>query len=299
LSSTNVETKKDHGFGLLRPILVGFAISAILTHAGSSRVGNVVVIVLSIACLVVLALWFGRVTRSLPPSLWTKEAGEPPVSVEQVKAVLDGGGDIDARGAIGDTALMNAAFAGKTDCVKLLIDAGADINATDVNGATVLSYAAKGGSSACVALLASNGAGVGAADRLGTTPLHYAARSGSVECARFLVDHGADVNASTVVGNTPLMSAAIAGRQECVDYLISAGADVNAKTNFDYTVLMMSRRHPSIVASLKAAGARKPTIIESARRGVRRAILSPFALVSSISLSARKQAASRNSETSA
>jgi ankyrin repeat protein len=60
-----------------------------------------------------------------------------------VKKLLDGGADINAGDADGNTALTNAAANGNLDLVRLLVDRGALVNARTNLGETALAMAAK------------------------------------------------------------------------------------------------------------------------------------------------------------
>ncbi len=64
--------------------------------------------------------------------------------IEVMKLLLDHGADIEAKDNGGMTALMWAAFWGKTDIAKLLLDRGAKLNATNDHGQTALSFALSG-----------------------------------------------------------------------------------------------------------------------------------------------------------
>jgi hypothetical protein len=61
-----------------------------------------------------------------------------------VRALLDGGADVNGRGRSGETALMMAAGYGYTPIVELLLERGADTRARTPDGATVFSIAVGG-----------------------------------------------------------------------------------------------------------------------------------------------------------
>ena len=59
-----------------------------------------------------------------------------------IKALLNAGADIDAKGAKdGKTALTVAALIGNPDAVEVLLQRGSDVNARDNDGRTALSLA--------------------------------------------------------------------------------------------------------------------------------------------------------------
>ncbi|MEM7125138.1 MAG: ankyrin repeat domain-containing protein [Chloroflexota bacterium] len=80
--------------------------------------------------------------RGWPPIVYVSrgDKGEHP---EKVKALIDYGADVDARGPKGITALHAAAKAGFARVIKVLLEAGADINATTDTGKTPLDLAIK------------------------------------------------------------------------------------------------------------------------------------------------------------
>jgi ankyrin repeat protein len=110
------------------------------------------------------------------------------------------------------TALHFAAREGHTDAVRALIDGGADLNATDEEGTPPLGYAASNDRLEVARVLLEAGAAVNTANRLGATALHQAALSGSAAMIQLLVAHGADVRAQNVRGQTPLDMALSDGR---------------------------------------------------------------------------------------
>ena len=155
-----------------------------------------------------------------------------------IAVLLGGGADVDARGAQGKTALMNATTWGRAEAVDLLLQRGATVDAVDDRGKTALLWsqeAVQGRQVGIVRTLLRFGASVDQASRTGWTPLIAAALCGAADCAQVLIEHGADVNAVTgldedgVGGCTALIYAIMNSRTAMVDLLIRSGADVNAK----------------------------------------------------------------------
>ena len=66
-------------------------------------------------------------------------------SLEQVKTLLEKGGDPNVKDSYGWPVLMKAVMWWRFDMVKLLVNKGADVNAKDWNGGTMLMAAAKYG----------------------------------------------------------------------------------------------------------------------------------------------------------
>lgn len=131
--------------------------------------------------------------------------------LEQVKAEIDGGRQVDSRDAAGQTPLMYAAESGQLEVVRYLISAGADVNAT------------------------SNALGLG-------TPLIYAASSDRTQVMQYLIDNGARVDARTPARQeTALMWAAGRGHVEAANLLIESGADTGLKNKDGQTALDIAR----------------------------------------------------------
>ena len=155
------------------------------------------------------------------------KAGE----VETVRALLDGGADVDAPASDGATALHWAVHRGDDGLVDLLIEAGADVTAANRYGVQPIALAAENGSAAIIEKLLRTGADANAALPGGETALMTAARSGYPDTLRALIVHGAEVNVRDAThGQTPLMWAAARGHARAIHVLAEAGGDVNART---------------------------------------------------------------------
>ena len=155
------------------------------------------------------------------------KAGE----VETVRALLDGGADVDAPASDGATALHWAVHRGDDGLVDLLIEAGADVTAANRYGVQPIALAAENGSAAIIEKLLRTGADANAALPGGETALMTAARTGYPDTLRALIVHGAEVNVRDAThGQTPLMWAAARGHARAIHVLAEAGGDVNART---------------------------------------------------------------------
>ncbi len=155
--------------------------------------------------------------------------------VEEVRALLQQGADVNGAHGDGMSALHWAAEQGDREMAAMLLHAGANVNAvTRIGQYTPLHVASTAGREPVIELLLESGADVVAATASsGVTPLHLAAASGSVEAVATLIDHGAEVDAlESAWGQTPLIFAAAADRVDAINVLLERGADpaITSKT---------------------------------------------------------------------
>jgi len=152
-------------------------------------------------------------------------------SVEQVRALLEQRGDIEAVLPDGTTALHWAVHSKQDEMALLLLAAGANPNATNRYGVTPLTLAATSGNAALAAELLKAGADPNVTVGEGETILMTAARTGSVEIIQLLVAKGADVNATEQwQEQTALFYASTENHADAVQALVELGADVNARS---------------------------------------------------------------------
>jgi ankyrin repeat protein len=139
------------------------------------------------------------------------------------------GGDPNAPGPDGTTALMYAAANDDLELVRALIGAKANVSAKNQFGTTAITEASIIGSEKVIEALLKAGADPNTRNPEGETPLMAVARSGKVEAARRLLEAGANVNATeSFGGQSALMWAAAQGQGEMVKLLASKGADLDA-----------------------------------------------------------------------
>ena len=174
---------------------------------------------------------------------------------DTVRTLLEKGADVNAKGKDGMTALMNAASADYQDIVHSLLEKGANVNAKDNDGWTPLFWAAFSGHTDIVRALLEKGANVNAIDDSGKTALMSAAVRGHTDTVRTLLEKGADVNAKSKVGRTALMSASDLGQLDTVRVLLEQGADVDARDRKGDTALRLAEKYKysTIVALLRRA----------------------------------------------
>ncbi|MHB9147950.1 MAG: ankyrin repeat domain-containing protein [Candidatus Amoebophilus sp.] len=168
--------------------------------------------------------------------------------LDEVKALIDKGADVNIVGKYGNTPLHLATLENQVEVAKLLIESGADINAKNRGQGrysiccTPLLLAARKGRLEIAKLLLEKGAdvnGKGKAGRLGKYggPLHEATKNGHLEVVKLLLEKGANVNATIDQGirfsksnyTTPLHLAIENGHLEIVKVLIEKGANVHEK----------------------------------------------------------------------
>ncbi|XP_047100896.1 60 kDa lysophospholipase-like [Schistocerca piceifrons] len=139
--------------------------------------------------------------------------------VEELRALLAAGANVEARDEDMWTALHWAAVRGHEDVVRCLVEGGADVETRDSRGNTPMHWAAYRGHAAVVRLLAASSGDPNAMDVYRRTPLHYAARQGHAEVAAVLLDVGADRGAWDDHGHIPLDLAMQNREQQLADML--------------------------------------------------------------------------------
>lgn len=213
----------------------------------------------------------------------------------QVRTLLGGVADIDARVASGATALTGAARYGNPEVVLALLGAGANPDAADGFGRTPLMLAARNSHpglqseqvlqallkaradiTACdrsgntvlmpdsvfsrlhmhaALALLQAGVNINARNYRGETALLGALRVGASGLATWLLQWRADINLPCHRGSTALMR--VVKRQEDLTPWINARADVNARNHRGQTALFIAGtfQHAPAVAVLVAGGA--------------------------------------------
>lgn len=154
--------------------------------------------------------------------------------------------------------LVEAVRLGRVENARALIDRGADVNVTGPDGTSALHWAAHLADVDTAKRLIARGARVEALNRYELAPLHVAAGEGSAELVRLLLDAGASANLPGRNGETAVLMAARKGCAECIQALIAGGAQVNVRDKtFDQTPLMLAARSGSVksVDHLLRAGA--------------------------------------------
>ncbi len=181
------------------------------------------------ACVATVCVATASLTMSAAPegAVTSVAAAAERQDVKALKALLAGGGDVNASQGDGMTALHWAAINGNTEIAAMLLYAGADAQATTrLGGYTPLHLASKAGKAEVIASLVEHGARVNATTSTGATALMLAAGAGSADAVRMLIEHKADLNAAdSANGETALMFAAAQDRVDAVRELLTHHAD--------------------------------------------------------------------------
>jgi ankyrin repeat protein len=130
---------------------------------------------------------------------------------------LKNGADPAARDPLGWTPLMEAARAGRVECVRLLAPIG-EARATLADGIDALIMAASAGEAECARILLPL-SDTRNTDKDDWSALTHAVAAGAVECVALLRDV-CDARAGTDTGLTPLMVAAMVGSARSVELLL-------------------------------------------------------------------------------
>ncbi|MFL6591401.1 MAG: ankyrin repeat domain-containing protein [Luteimonas sp.] len=141
-------------------------------------------------------------------------AGSEEDDAAGVQLLLKHKAKVDARDAIGRSALHEAALAGNLDALDALLAAGADVQARDAHGRTPLLDAARGAHLQVLESLVAAGADVGAVDADGRGALALASigDAPTVAIVQRLIDLGADPSLADHEGKRAAERAAEAGR---------------------------------------------------------------------------------------
>lgn len=155
-----------------------------------------------------------------------------------MKALIDGGADIEKSDDKGMTALMESLHRESTTSLKLMLDAKANIETKDKKGMTALIHAAMMYSGEdCVRMLIDHGSDIQTKDNNGFDALSTAVFEGWTESARILIKAGANVNSVDNNSDAPLSQAATIGEVESVILLIESGADIHHQNNDGHTAI--------------------------------------------------------------
>jgi len=173
-------------------------------------------------------------------------------NADAIKALLEGGMQLDAVDKEGKPLVLAAAHNGLTSAVQAFIEKGVDKHIKETNGAGLLHLAAHGGHFDCCKMLLANGFGTEAKDGEGFEPLHCAAQSGNRDTVKLLLDAGGNVNSVTGEGLLPCHVAACTGSEEVFTQLMECGADTMTRSKDGWLPLHFAAQwgHPKLVEML-------------------------------------------------
>lgn len=138
-----------------------------------------------------------------------------------VELLLRRKANVNARDALGRSALMIAALHGNAAVVDALLDAGADADLADTRGTTALMEAARSGAEDVLELLLARSPALDAVDATGRTALVIAcqSRQAGEALVRRLVEAGASTSIAAADGKRAVDFAAASGRWNLVAML--------------------------------------------------------------------------------
>lgn len=184
--------------------------------------------------------------------------------IDDAKALLKDGADVNAEDVHGNSALLIASQNGRVGIIDDLLLGGAKVNHGNNHKNTALHLAAQNGwteiasklmrakkininaidlhANTALHLAAQNGQ-IGVTQVLidrpeiqltkpnthGQTALHLAAQNGHLELSRMLVQAGSDLDYADLIGNTPLHTAVHATFRNIANMLVQAGANERKK----------------------------------------------------------------------
>ena len=182
----------------------------------------------------------------------------------QLKALIAGGADLDARDAMGRTPLHVATYARQAEAIGVLARAGARLDALENDRYDAVTIAAVADDVPTLALLLSLGANPGqTTSRYDGTALIAAAHLGHDEVVRRLIAAGAPLDHVNNLHWTALFEAIVLGdggprHQRTLVALVDAGANLQLADRQGHTPLQLAtaRGYGAMVEKLRAAGAR-------------------------------------------
>lgn len=174
-----------------------------------------------------------------------------------INTMIRYGADIEARDAIGATALHRSIIAGSEKATRLLIQKGADVSVCTESRSTSLHFAAMEGHYDIARLLLDMEVGVNAKNSYGMTALHYAASSANTPVLSLLISHDADIESTDGHDETALYRAAECGWESAVQILMLNKANFETQNDLYQSPLIGAAQngHLGVVRLLLENGA--------------------------------------------
>ncbi|XP_043232564.1 transient receptor potential channel pyrexia-like [Amphibalanus amphitrite] len=165
-------------------------------------------------------------------------------SAEEVRLFLNSSSssDVNAKDAVGRTALMLAVEADSPEVIDLLLKHGAEPNEGNAFGTSALYQAVCARRLRCAERLLLGGALVNAHSlRQRHAPLHAACADGDARLVALLLSFGADPDVLDYRHRTPLHAAAAGGFCDCLSLLLQSGTRVDVRDLRGLTPLGVAR----------------------------------------------------------
>lgn len=203
-------------------------------------------------------------------AMGTGEAVEPrPFTLEQrflhavregeraeVERALELGASVEARDALGRSALLLAARdVASLPLVRFLHERGAAVDVVDEGGRSAASWAAGRGHAEILRWLLERGAAPDRADEQGRTPLFHAVGGRHPAVVRELLERGAEPNVQDQFGDSPLMLACAKAHGEIAAILLEHGADPSLRDQEGRTARERAAEGSGPCRALEAEGA--------------------------------------------
>lgn len=140
--------------------------------------------------------------------------------IDVVKALLNFGADVNAKGQFGQTPILTATVVGNIPILELLLDRGGDLTMINDNKLSALHIAVQQEWPRTVRWLLNKGLDINALDSTLSTPLHWAAFDGNIPMVKLLIGRGAKIDIRNDESHTPFEIARAIGTP---DHKIIAG----------------------------------------------------------------------------
>ena len=177
----------------------------------------------------------------LSPLHWSTWLGQ----LETTNALLENGGDIDAKDQAGNTPLVYAMYKKHSTVVDLLLAKGPDVETLGKNGLNTMHLAANMGRAGYLdKILAIGELDPDILTESGYSAMHLAVLAGQIESVKVLIDRGAKVNLRTKTGEAPIHLAVKTRQFALVQLLSKRGAELHSVDQFGRTPLVIAEKKP-------------------------------------------------------
>uniref|UniRef100_A0AAZ3QWS4 SH3 and multiple ankyrin repeat domains 1 n=1 Tax=Oncorhynchus tshawytscha TaxID=74940 RepID=A0AAZ3QWS4_ONCTS len=187
--------------------------------------------------------------KGLDPNYHDPDNGESPLSVavqsgmtvEGIRALVQGGAHVDFRTRDGLTAVHKAVKAHNHVALLALLSLGASPDYKDRCCLTPLYHSVLiGGDTSCCETLLYYRARLGVRDENGWEESHQACQNGFAQHLEHLLFYGADTTSQNASGNTALHICALYNKESCVRVLLYRGANKEMKNKHGQTPFQVS-----------------------------------------------------------